>query len=218
MIRLFRKASCPAKTETPSPALRDAFAKVAVAHIGIDMQKGYCDPCHPDNRHSDMREETSLPVKVNRFTAAMDGIALRHIWVAHTIPEKISAPSGQNPDALAASELYNIRTGADDGFLGKRHYSAFRETDLHERLQRQGMAALVISGLYLNQCVALTACDGARLGYDVTVMQDLCAHGGLDPDARATCAAELEWRGVHMADSSAVLRAAQKAGAERLTC
>ncbi len=59
-------------------------------------------------------------------------------------------------------------------------YSAFFENDrttptgLEGYLRNRGVAALTLVGLATDFCVAYSAIDGARLGFDVIVRTDLC--------------------------------------------
>lgn len=59
-------------------------------------------------------------------------------------------------------------------------YSAFFENDqttptgLHGYLQTRGITKLTLTGLAMDFCVAFSAIDGARLGYDVTVLTSAC--------------------------------------------
>ena len=73
-------------------------------------------------------------------------------------------------------------------------YSAFFENDrqtptgLHGYLQARGISHLTLIGLATDFCVAYSALDGARLGYDVTV--DLSACRAIDLDG--SLAAQLD--------------------------
>jgi nicotinamidase/pyrazinamidase len=51
---------------------------------------------------------------------------------------------------------------------------------LHGYLQERGIGALTLAGLATDFCVAFSALDAARLGYDVTV--DLAACRAIDLD------------------------------------
>ncbi len=73
-------------------------------------------------------------------------------------------------------------------------YSAFFENDhetptgLHGYCQERGIDRLTLVGLATDFCVQYSALDAARLGYAVTVQQDLCRAIDLDgslEDARA---------------------------------
>lgn len=65
-------------------------------------------------------------------------------------------------------------------------YSAFFENDhrtptgLHGYLRDRGVSRLILTGLATDFCVAYSALDAARLGYDVTVRLDLCRAIDLD--------------------------------------
>lgn len=53
--------------------------------------------------------------------------------------------------------------------------SSFASTDLHARLQGQGIKTLIICGLMTHMCVSTTARDARPLGYQVIVAADACA-------------------------------------------
>lgn len=71
-------------------------------------------------------------------------------------------------------------------------YSAFFENDhetptgLHGYLQTRGIDTLTMVGLATDFCVNFSALDAARLGYDVTVRQELCR--GIDLDGSLAAA------------------------------
>jgi len=56
----------------------------------------------------------------------------------------------------------------EDGFSG------FSGTELHEMLQDLNVTNLEICGVARNYCVEATAEDARKLGYNVTVLEDLC--------------------------------------------
>ncbi|WP_298679976.1 bifunctional nicotinamidase/pyrazinamidase [uncultured Lentibacter sp.] len=80
----------------------------------------------------------------------------------------------------------DLRTDAAQMIVRKgfRHaidsYSAFFENDhttatgLHGYLQERGVKSVVLTGLATDFCVAYSALDAARLGYHVTLREDLC--------------------------------------------
>ena len=65
-------------------------------------------------------------------------------------------------------------------------YSAFFENDhttptgLAGYLRERGVAKLVMVGLALDFCVRFSAVDAAKLGFDVTVVEDCCRAIDLD--------------------------------------
>lgn len=57
--------------------------------------------------------------------------------------------------------------------LGKPSFDAFERTDLDQSLKRKKITALLLSGVFLDVCVAETAKTAAGLGYDVFVIEDM---------------------------------------------
>ena len=82
-------------------------------------------------------------------------------------------------------------------------YSAFFENDrrtqtgLDGYLRDRGVSRLVLTGLATDFCVAYSALDAARLGYDVTVRLDLCRAIDLD-GSLAAMVAEMQTAGIHL--------------------
>ncbi len=76
-------------------------------------------------------------------------------------------------------------------------YSAFFENDretptgLHGYFKERGIERLTIVGLATDFCVQYSALDAARLGYAVTVRQDLCRAIDLDGSLEDACTAML---------------------------
>lgn len=93
-------------------------------------------------------------------------------------------------------------------------YSAFFENDrttptgLEGWLKQRGFTRLFLCGLATDFCVAWSAEDARRLGFDVTVIEDACRGIGLpDPDDGTTIEAarrRLTAQGVRFANSAAV--------------
>lgn len=88
-------------------------------------------------------------------------------------------------------------------------YSGFFEND-HETptglaglLRERGVERLLVCGLALDFCVRYTAEDGARLGFDVTVIEDACRAIDLDGSLAAARAALAE-SGVNLVQSGAL--------------
>jgi len=82
-------------------------------------------------------------------------------------------------------------------------YSAFFENDrttatgLDGYLRDRGINRLVLAGLATDFCVAFSALDAARLGYDVTVRMDLCRAIDLD-GSLATMSDQMRAAGVRL--------------------
>ncbi|MCI5100646.1 bifunctional nicotinamidase/pyrazinamidase [Phaeobacter italicus] len=102
------------------------------------------------------------------------------LWPDHCV---IDSPGAAfHPDLSLSGDLI-IRKGYRRQIDS---YSAFFENDqstptgLHGYLQERGIGALTLAGLATDFCVAFSALDAARLGYDVTV--DLAACRAIDLD------------------------------------
>lgn len=118
-------------------------------------------------------------------------------WPPHAIRETEGAafPPGLRvpPDAL----IVNKATQQD-----REEYSGFASTeaDLAAWLNERGIRRLFIAGLATDYCVRQTALDGARLGFDVYVIED--AVRGVSEDTVASAWQELERAGVRRVRSS----------------
>lgn len=103
------------------------------------------------------------------------------LWPDHCIEGSIGARFHMELEKDRAQMIVRkgFRTGVDS-------YSAFFENDkttatgLHGYLQERGIKTLTLVGLATDFCVAYSALDGARLGYDVTVNEALCRAIDLD--------------------------------------
>ena len=85
-------------------------------------------------------------------------------------------------------------------------YSAFFENDkttvtgLHGYLQDRGVQTLVMAGLATDYCVAYSALDAARLGYEVQVILPACRAIDLE-GSLAAAAQQMTSAGVRLSDS-----------------
>lgn len=61
---------------------------------------------------------------------------------------------------------------ADETVINKRFNSAFRQTDLHERLQALGAQRLVLCGMQTEFCFDVSVKVAFELGYDVTIPRE----------------------------------------------
>ncbi len=103
------------------------------------------------------------------------------LWPDHCVQNSPGAEfhTGLNTDAAKMIIRKGYRPEIDS-------YSAFFENDhttptgLEGYLRTLGVQRLTMVGLATDFCVAYSAIDGARLGFDVTVRQDLCRAIDLD--------------------------------------
>ena len=109
------------------------------------------------------------------------------LWPDHCIQD--TAGAAFHPDLETARAQMVIRKGTNRMVDS---YSAFFENDkktstgLHGYLQDLGITSLRLVGLALDFCVAYSALDAARLGYDVAVIE--AAARGIDLDGSLAAA------------------------------
>lgn len=113
-----------------------------------------------------------------------------------------------------------VRPRDGEPVVQKRVNSAFIGTDLHERLQAEGITQLVIVGFTTDQCVSTTARMAENLLYDVVVVADATvAHEQTDhrgqhvsaDDVHHAALGHLHEEFATIADTDAVLDALQAA-------
>jgi nicotinamidase/pyrazinamidase len=83
-------------------------------------------------------------------------------WPAHCVQETPGAAF--HPDLRLPDDVVKITKGTR---FDQDQYSAFDQTGLEARLRRDGVARLWLGGLAQDVCVAATALDARRLGFDV---------------------------------------------------
>lgn len=120
------------------------------------------------------------------------------LWPDHCIQGSQGAAFHEGLDTTRADLI--IRKGMTPGIDS---YSAFFENDhatptgLHGYLQTRGLTDLTLVGLATDFCVKFSALDAARLGYPVTVRQDLVR--GIDIDGSVDAATrEMRAAGVRL--------------------
>ena len=65
----------------------------------------------------------------------------------------------------------------------KRAHSAFLRTDFEETLRSDRVTRLVLSGVFIQGCVGLTAADAAQRDFEVTLVEDAIGHGSVNERA-----------------------------------
>jgi nicotinamidase/pyrazinamidase len=122
-------------------------------------------------------------------------------WPAHCVA---GGPGADFPAALHLPATAGI---VSKGCRVERDaYSAFDETDLHPRLQAQGVQRLVVAGLATDYCVLATVIDACALGYSVVVLQDAIAAVAQQPGDAAQALERMRAAGAAFTDSATLLR------------
>ena len=73
----------------------------------------------------------------------------------------------------------------------KHHVNSFRETDLEDILDRNGIEDVVITGAMSHMCIDAATRAASDLGYGVTVIQDACASRDLEFNGAVIPAAQV---------------------------
>ena len=81
---------------------------------------------------------------------------------------------------------------AGEQVIVKQYPNSFRETALHEYLQKKGITDLVITGMMTHVCVDATTRAAKDLGYNCTVVSDACATRALEVDGETVEASQVQ--------------------------
>ena len=143
--------------------LAKAFRENKVAHLAIDLQGFYCDPGIFSEENKKFwpcaRRGRRLAGLVENFADQVRPAAW-NIWVYIDSKER------------GARDLI-VTPKAPDAILGKPDYSAFYGTGLRGILEDAGKSVLLLSGLYKDKCVYLTALSAKNCGMDAIIVDDL---------------------------------------------
>ncbi|NBA96280.1 cysteine hydrolase family protein [Pseudomonas sp. R5(2019)] len=83
-------------------------------------------------------------------------------------------PASYRSGTTAVEILPALAPIAGETVIDKPRYSAFFQTDLHARLQQQGIDTLTVSGVLTDVCVMTTVYDAFALGYRIRLVTDAC--------------------------------------------
>ena len=183
------------------------------ALIVVDVQNDFCPGGALPIEHGD----TVVPV-INRWIAAAvakgvpvyasrdwhpPGHSSFHPaggrWPPHCVA---GTPGAEFDSALrlprAAGIVSKGGVSGDDGF------SAFGGTDLHRRLQAQGVHRLFVAGLATDYCVLSSVMEALALGYAVVVLRDAVAAVDVQPGDGERALAAMQSAGASLAGSAAL--------------
>src|SRR5262245_10680622 len=85
-----------------------------------------------------------------------------------------------------------VTPGKGEPTIRKPFPNSFRETELSQELQKQGIRQLVIAGMMTHMCVDATTRAAADQGYECRIVQDACATRNLKLDERAVAAPDVQ--------------------------
>ncbi|MFQ9741890.1 MAG: cysteine hydrolase family protein [Slackia sp.] len=76
------------------------------------------------------------------------------------------------PEEIGPSEPAELAPLEGEAVIVKPRFSAFFQTDLHARLQKQGIDTLLLTGTTTPNCIRSTCYDALSYNYDVIVVED----------------------------------------------
>ncbi|NDY73221.1 bifunctional nicotinamidase/pyrazinamidase [Desulfobacter hydrogenophilus] len=114
------------------------------------------------------------------------------LWPPHCVQDTANARILMDESLFTAI----VKKGMDPAFDS---YSGFfddgkKETGLADILKNAGIKKLIIYGLATDYCVKATVMDAIMLGFDVTLIKDLCR--GVTPESTAAALEEMKAAGV----------------------
>lgn len=117
-------------------------------------------------------------------------------WPAHCLQD---SPGARFHSALRLPS--NVTVVTKGTRFDHDQLSAFHDTGLHTRVQKDGVRRLWIGGLAQDVCVAASAMEARRHGYDVGIIPD----GSLpvNPDAAQQCLDVMRAAGISIPDTGA---------------
>ncbi|KXH85276.1 cysteine hydrolase family protein [Chryseobacterium kwangjuense] len=138
------------------------------ALILIDIQKGFLDENYwGGNRNNKNAEKTSGILLEKWRELDLPVFHIRHSSVNPKSKLHESDPGFQFNDYVLPKD--------DECVITKNVNSAFIDTDLKERLDKQNIDTLVIIGITTNHCVSTTSRMAGNFGYKTYVISDATA-------------------------------------------
>lgn len=136
------------------------------ALIIIDVQKGFDNPVWGNRNNPQAEENTAKLLNVWRQTK-------RPIFHIQHLSQEENSPLR---DGQVGSEIKEIvQPFANEPVIQKKVNSAFIGTDLEERLRKNDITTVVITGLTTNHCVSTTTRMAGNLGFNTYVVADATA-------------------------------------------
>lgn len=144
-------------------SLREAFRAGKVAHLAVDLQRFYTDPAFaPYNAIPACKRVKFLTGHVDDFADRLRPWA-RNAWI-YTV---------MLPDFKEFEHLAGRVKPAEDIVVGKSEYSGFVNTLLCEKLDKDGISTVLLSGAFKDFCVLQTALDAKSAGFEPVIVEDL---------------------------------------------
>jgi nicotinamidase-related amidase len=127
----------------------------------IDVQQGLCEG------EGQAFDSPGVIARINTVAHRVRQAGLPVIFIQHE-----SGPGYLEHGTRAWQLAAGLQTEPGDHFVRKTTPDSFLHTDLHERLQGEGVTDLIICGMHTEFCVDTTTRRALALGYPVVLVED----------------------------------------------
>ena len=205
------------------------FAGSSPALLVIDMQNGSC-------RLNGSVARAGLDVRSSKAVIPAVGevlVAARRAGITILYTRNVFLPGLTDAGLISAAEHFprlkgenafvrgstdadivdELRPLPNEPVVDKRRYSAFFETDLHERLQALGVDKLIFTGVSTNVCVESTLRDAFFRDYRNILVEDAVAER--DPRRHEATLLAVAYTFGRVASRAEVVAALDQIGTER---
>jgi ureidoacrylate peracid hydrolase len=167
------------------------------AHVVIDMQNGFVEQGAP----VEVPMARGISGNINRISAAIRASGGRNYFVQYTTPddvdrswlvmmERLGGMAAIHRQGFQPGEHYwqlwpELEVLDGDRVVAKGRFSAFTPgtSELHDRLQADGIDTVIVTGTLTNVCCESTARDAMQRNYRTIVAAD--ANAALSDEAHA---------------------------------
>jgi len=146
------------------------------ALIVVDMINGFTDPASPLG--SDCPQVIAANAELLQLFHRLGAPVFFTTVVYHSddqarvFRERIGALNILTPDSIWVRVDERLVVAAEDQLIEKQWASAFHKTDLDQRLRRQGVDSVIVTGLTTSGCVRATVVDALQYDYRVVVSRE----------------------------------------------
>lgn len=138
------------------------------ALLVIDVQQGIDEAAHWGGNRNNPEAENNIVTLLDAWRKKR----LHTVIVGH-ISTSIGSPFYKGKPGTELKDCLRLMPGEE--VIYKNKTNAFLGTTLNDRLQKNGITELVITGFVTNNSVEATARVAAELGYKITVVSDATA-------------------------------------------
>ena len=114
------------------------------------------------------------------------------------------------PGSREAEFLDELAPVEGEIVINKTASGVFAATNLEYVLRNLGIRALVVAGVYTNECVSTAIRDGSDLGFHITMVQDACTT--VTPELHASAVRTLTDRYCRVVDTATAVREVHRRG------